>query len=1062
MEVALLNGLPPQQLWGSDARLNLCAVGQLASPLQSLWIGTQILRQLQTQLGCLVTVDPTTCLNELKHELFRQAMDMFPSMPSQPKTSIVKVCIEDEVDCVVTVHPDTTVANLLAAEAKLALSNPDGWSVLDMESRILLSPDDYVADKKVKIQHHHDAEIPDGQPIRAAPLELPSDEPLVGKSSFPCPLPDTSEVTPTNRAVSSLIPSALLVLPAKHLISLVAPQVNDPNLMEAMREQTMSVDDRLTILDHQEHVWGDDEILWHMSRCFHNSVIGRVQIIDPLLATGWLTSPSAEVIRSYLQTLPPFDFVATCILSKQHWTPVVWQVRAQELHAFVWDHEAYDFRTLEAFHLAFSCAVEASKHKVHVRTRDFASQHLCGAAAIAYLDHFVCKAVLPHKDSHLQAFHDSSRAQFVEHIKGQSLVYRPWCWGSGMSDLTGTLASLLGFHGVPEGVVQSRASLIVQSLGADGVSKALQGASPWKSLKTLANLHTPAIQLVLPDEQVAFRNRSSQPTKQKKSRKAMPHPIALKPADLDPSKLVLAEGSFCIQGDKPVPQISLSQVGPLSTGVALTNFASAHSFLKSGNLLTHHGLALLILNATEEPVTDLQWSSVRFAAKCSLNHEPILLTGFLVQLGKEPIYLFKNNNGIPLMQVDVACARVTVYKDQWAGSWEEFQTKPVKACMAHFRALHSCTVDECSCERWHPEPESKVHDAVLDVFRRQFFTEAGRPVEWAKADYFAFTIRYVQTQEPGVLMVSGKNGIYVEPKTDDAGSTSLKYQVVWLPQLSFEEVTHRSQCEALSWGVARSGHRYGVRVSVEHFQQVFQVLKPDGLFLPPGIRSSWHCGPWPFGVDRKAIAAVFKQWKWSARPLQPVHSVQGGMMWLIQAVAEPPQVVFHMQHGQVVISRCKNPEDPTVASEVIGQSQTVKLCANKCSEDPWLHKDPWQGYLPTTAPPIATQNPKVQIDQMEARLEKSILAKLPATPMEQDGHDERITILERQMAQIAGRQQSLEEAVHDHKSQSAAQVQQLQAQMSAQMDHQGRQMKSMFDDQMSKLEAILSKRSRHE
>ena len=365
-------------------------------------------------------------------------------------------------------------------------------------------------------------------------------------------------------------------------------------------------------------------------------------------------------------------------------------------------------------------------------------------------------------------------------------------------------------------------------------------------------------------------------------------------------------------------------------------------------------------------------------------------------------------------------------------------------------------------KKWHPGSDSSVHDAVLDVFRRQFFTEAGRPIDWAHADHFAFNIRFVKQQEAGVLAASGCRGVYVEPKTDDAGGSSLMFQVVWLPQLSFEEVSHRSQCEALSMGIARSGKRYGVRVKAEHFQQVFQTLKPDGLFLPPGVRSTWHCGPWPFGVDRKSLASVIKQWKWSARPLQPVHAVQGGMMWLIQAVADPPAVVFHMQHGQVVVSRCKQAEDPTVASEVIGQSQTVKLCTSNTTDDPWVMKDPWQGYVSTTAPTPSMSQPKVQLEQMEARLEQAILAKLPAAPMERDDQDERLTFLEQQVAQLAGRQQSLEEAVQDHHSQSAAQVQQLQAQMSAQMDLQGKQMKSMLDDQMSKLEAILSKRSRHE
>ena len=125
-----------------------------------------------------------------------------------------------------------------------------------------------------------------------------------------------------------------------------------------------------------------------------------------------------------------------------------------------------------------------------------------------------------------------------------------------------------------------------------------------------------------------------------------------------------------------------------------------------------------------------------------------------------------------------------------------------------------------------------------------------------------------------------------------------------------------------------------------------------------------------------------------------------------------------MQHGQVVVSRCKQVEDPTVASEVIGQSQTVKLCTSTPAEDPWVMKDPWQGYVSSTVAAAPVSQPKVQLAQMEARLEQAILAKSPAAPMEQDDHSDRISILE-QVAQLAGGQQSLEEAVQDHHSQSA-------------------------------------------
>ena len=185
---------------------------------------------------------------------------------------------------------------------------------------------------------------------------------------------------------------------------------------------------------------------------------------------------------------------------------------------------------------------------------------------------------------------------------------------------------------------------------------------------------------------------------------------------------------------------------------------------------------------------------------------------------------------------------------------------------------------------------------ILDVFRRQYFTEAGRPVEWTSSTYFAFTVRYVKGQEIHLLSCSGRNGVYIEPKTEDASSPHLDFQVVWLPQLSHAEIVHKVQCEPHSLGVARSGKRYGVRVRAIHFQRVFQALKPDGFFLAPGARVSWHCGPWPYGVDRKTLAAVFKKWGWQARPLQPTTSVVGGMMWTVQSVEEPPQVVFTMQH----------------------------------------------------------------------------------------------------------------------------------------------------------------------
>ena len=57
-EAAALCGLDPTLHWGCEARLALGAVGQLASPVQSLWVFAHVLKRLQTVQWQVSTVDP--------------------------------------------------------------------------------------------------------------------------------------------------------------------------------------------------------------------------------------------------------------------------------------------------------------------------------------------------------------------------------------------------------------------------------------------------------------------------------------------------------------------------------------------------------------------------------------------------------------------------------------------------------------------------------------------------------------------------------------------------------------------------------------------------------------------------------------------------------------------------------------------------------------------------------------------------------------------------------------------------------------------------------------------
>lgn len=127
----------------------------------------------------------------------------------------------------------------------------------------------------------------------------------------------------------------------------------------------------------------------------------------------------------------------------------------------------------------------------------------------------------------------------------------------------------------------------------------------------------------------------------------------------------------------------------------------------------------------------------------------------------------------------------------------------------------------------------------------------------------------------------------------------------------------------------------------------------------------------------------------------------------------------------------------------------------------WEVFRPWQSALTTEGGHNGIPQAKAQLEDLEKRLETNILARLP-TNMEVDSQEQRLQQLEQQMSTMVHRQQSLESVVQETQTQCTAQVQQLRVQMTAQMDLQGRRTQGMFDDQMSKLEAILAKKGRYE
>ena len=585
VEVALLNGMPPFQGWSKDQRLNLCGIGQVASPLHAVWIGANILNQVQKALGVSSPVDPALCLSQLQNVVYQQCRTLFPDIP-KPRTSSCAVYWNQSVTpVIVQVGPSVTVSCLRAAEACLQNSDGTTWTFRDRDTSEILTEASLVAGRSLCV----DLALPLGTPSLppldvATEMEVDFETPRGTQSSdletrmveTPNLVPPAGVITEEHGVsaqggshleppVPTLTPlnEALLQLTAKPLTCLQPPLVTDPMLCASLLSQTMSPCDRAKILDHQDSVWGDDEIRWHLER-FLSNVTTKVTILDPLLALGWHQHFDHQAVLRWISQAPATHCIVTCVHHQGHWTPIIWTDEVSHLAVHIWDHEAVDLQPFEALHQNLCRCLKLPQVKIVAKTRSFAVNRLCGAAAVAFIAAHVGALQLPRKESHLTDIHDDCRQSFRQHIGSQTVVARPWCWGAGTLDLPHALATLLTQHGVPNAAAESRAKLLLQSLGRVEVEKAILSSAPWKTLKAIANQHTPVVQLVLPDEILTKekpakgKGKTRRATGKGQSKNAR---SVIRPADLDPSKLVIEPGTFCCRDDQPLVQIPLTQVG---------------------------------------------------------------------------------------------------------------------------------------------------------------------------------------------------------------------------------------------------------------------------------------------------------------------------------------------------------------------------------------------------------------------------------------------------------------------------------------------------------------------
>lgn len=519
--------------------------------------------------------------------------------------------------------------------------------------------------------------------------------------------------------VTDVASDPLVALTVEQLLSIPPPGISSLSALSPLIAPTVASDVRLQIIQAQQAAWADDEIRWHLHQLVAASNKPAVVVLDPLLASEVARRPCPKLIFQWFSGLPFMPrMIVTALNVSGHWIPFTWTWNENCLTALSWDLPS-SMPRLGHLHDSLAKAVGARTFITNIHHRQFAADQGCGVCAIRFVDWVLRLKMLPGNLAEVQQLHQCARDLFVQAVASISHVSRPWLWGLGLDhNVHVRLSDLLRQHGVPHSELDDRMFSITQGIGLSALQGALLGSSPWRSLKALANNARTAVQLVLPDELrkvVQDKAKQGVGSSKKKSKQsggqhkpAPPHPLSI-----DPSKLTFDHGAFVDGDGKPLEQLRAPDLGPLASGVAIVAFSEVSPFLEAGTPVSQNALGAFVINTDDSQlVTKLSWEQCRVALRCTVNGEPMLVHGFLIQLGESLVHQARAKHVAEVSDVQAACAKLTLYRDSITGSWDDVTKGPFKFILAMLPSLQVCDLpsDECRCPKWHQSTPSQVRD----------------------------------------------------------------------------------------------------------------------------------------------------------------------------------------------------------------------------------------------------------------------------------------------------------------------------------------------------------------
>ena len=771
----------------------------------------------------------------------------------------------------------------------------------------------------------------------------------------------------------------------------------------------------------------------------------KAPMVEPLMLDHLSTNQIAQWQESMSQV---GKYAFSAILAGHHWIPIVVERDPENHIRFIAPANSQSL---------IACVIQQADIEYR-QPMPHQFQHDCGFQTFAWLI-----AVLEGQ----QEVHALKATQAVQwrqlywqrvYMDSRSCYPRTVELGGHEDELLTAISTMLKEHGVGLDQVQQRARAFINKAGHQELQAAVVSSRPWQTIKRIANECKPPFRLVLQpelDKVLAEKAKTGKPVGSKQNKIAAKAEQSI--VTLGPENVTIPRGVFAQIDGNPLQQIATRQVSSKSAGIVVVSEADVQPFLPKSQI-SEAGLAFLVLNPSAK-VQQYAGTLERFPAQCSTSGEPMLVSAYMLQRGGQKVVRAMPQQIPKIEEVPVTTVKLIVFRDQLSMNWQEFCEAPVKQTLKLVPCFQKCRVDGCDCEAWHPsEGPPQGDEPVLDIWNRDFLNQNFKKTNPKEAVIFACAARIHTTVFEKLCTYSGSGGLYIEPRSSDGRSYHPGYHTVWLSKMGQQEAVAAKATTDAKVILVRVQQRYGLKVKQEQASQVHSQFHGDAIFLGGATKILYTVGPMPWGASRAALVALFKSWEWQAKPLQAIgkSADQRGLMWSVQAMQAPPASVVTMEHGDVLLVR-KEPETAQIKQPPsIEASVFTKKSLQPASSQSPLTTDPWAEaakQLQTNTPAIASPNPH-QLAQIEKQVEQRVWGKL-------QNQDRDVAMPDA----MGNRVQALEAAVqklHDEQTHQQNQTAALSQQVAQVQGKFEKYLDGKLAEQMNQIEALLSKRSRHE